>query len=179
MVLDPAGNVIATLEHVYSCTADGTRPCWITNYYAVKLCADDGTRLSSFGNESKALAVDRRGDVVFTEIGYTTRPDPAVRPWEWPDAMKSVRVDQAAQATAYRALIAPFLDEPWFAGFFAWRFYADPDDLSQEAEWGFSPRGKLAEIALRSAFAARWAADGSSALGESFAHDEPVGVGRY
>ena len=93
------------------------------------------------------------------EIGYTTRRDPAVRPWEWPDAMKNVRVDEVAQADAYRALIAPLLDEPRFMGFFVWRVYADPDDVSQEAEWGFSPRGKLAELVMRDAFAAAWSGD--------------------
>jgi hypothetical protein len=97
--------------------------------------------------------------VVLTEIGYTTRPDPALRPWEWPDGMKGVRADQAAQADAYFGLVAPLLDEPSFAGFFVWRVYADPDDVSQEAEWGFSPRGKLAEAVVRDAFAARWATD--------------------
>lgn len=97
--------------------------------------------------------------VLFTEIGYTTRPDPALRPWLWPDAMSHVEVDEAAQATAYRALIEPMLDEPDFAGFFVWRVYADPDDTSQEAPWGFSPRGKQAELVVRDAFAARWACD--------------------
>src|SRR5262249_52777085 len=56
--------------------------------------------------------------VVFTELGYTTRPDPAVRPWEWADRMKGVPIDPRAQADAYRALLAPLLDEPLFAGFF-------------------------------------------------------------
>jgi hypothetical protein len=97
--------------------------------------------------------------VLFTEMGYTTRPDPALRPWEWPDTMNGVKVDEAAQATAYRALIEPMLDEPSFAGFFVWREYADPDDTSQEAPWGFSPRGKQAELVVRDAFAARWACD--------------------
>lgn len=97
--------------------------------------------------------------VMFTEIGYTTRPDPAIRPWEWPDSMKNVRVDERAQAEAYRALIAPLLDEPRFMGFFVWRLYADPDDVSQEAEWGFSPRGKAAELVMRDAFTAWWAGD--------------------
>jgi hypothetical protein len=97
--------------------------------------------------------------VVFNEFGYTTRPDPAHRPWEWPDFMTRVVVDQEAQASAYRALLGPLLDEPSLAGAFVWRYYADPDDQSQEAEWGFSPRGKLAELALRDAFGARWAAD--------------------
>ena len=50
-------------------------------------------------------------------------------------------------------------DYAWFAGFFVWRMYADPDDVSQEAEWGFSPLGKLAELEVRDAFAARWSAD--------------------
>jgi hypothetical protein len=106
-----------------------------------------------------ALAESWGKPVIFTEAGYTTRPDPAVRPWVWPDAMSGVRVDEAAQAKAYRALVAPLLDEPDFAGFFVWRVYADPDDVSQEAPWGFSPRGKLAELVVRDAFAAHWACD--------------------
>jgi hypothetical protein len=105
------------------------------------------------------LAERWRKPVLFTEIGYTTRTDPALRPWEWPDAMSQVKVDETAQAAAYRALIEAMIDEPSFAGFFVWRVYADPDDTSQEAPWGFSPRGKKAEIVVRDAFAARWACD--------------------
>lgn len=97
--------------------------------------------------------------VMFTEFGYTTRPDPAVRPWEWPEALRNVRVDQQAQADAYRALLGAMLDCEGFAGLFVWRYYADPADLSQEAEWGFSPRGKAAERVLYDAFGARWHAD--------------------
>jgi hypothetical protein len=107
------------------------------------------------------LAEGFQKPIIFTEFGYTTRSDPAVRPWEWPDFMSDVHVDQPAQADAYAALLAPMLDAPWFAGAFVWRTYADPDDLSQEAEWGFSPRGKLAELTLCDAFAARWAGDGA------------------
>jgi hypothetical protein len=106
-----------------------------------------------------ALAERWQRPVVFTEIGYTTRADPAVKPWEWPDAMSHPPVDEAAQAAAYRGLVAPQLDEPDFAGFFAWRLYADPDDSSQEPPWGFSPRGKQAELVVRDAFAASWACD--------------------
>ncbi len=104
--------------------------------------------------------------VVLTEIGYTTRSDPAVKPWEWPDSMKGVKVDERAQAEAYAALIAPFLDATWCAGFFVWRLYADPDDVSQEAEWGFSPRGKLAELVMRDAFHARWAVDAPALMSD-------------
>jgi hypothetical protein len=106
-----------------------------------------------------ALAEAWNRPVLFTETGYTTRTDPAVKPWLWPDGMKEVHVDERAQAEAYRALLAPLLDEPDFAGFFVWRVYSDPEDVSQEAEWGFSPRGKLAELVVRDAFAARWVTD--------------------
>ena len=105
--------------------------------------------------------------IVLTEFGYTTRPDPAVRPWEWPDSMSHVVVDEQAQADAYVGLLAPLMNEPWLAGAFMWRLYADPADLSQEAEWGFSPRGKLAELVLRDAYAAHWAADPPWPVGES------------
>lgn len=110
--------------------------------------------------EVRTLAETWERPVLFTEIGYTTRPDPALRPWEWPDGMKNVVVDERAQALAYKALLAPLLDEESFLGFFVWRVYADPDDMSQEAEWGFSPRGKQAELVVRDAFAAYWAVDG-------------------
>jgi len=106
-----------------------------------------------------ALAETWQKPVLFTETGYTTRPDPAVRPWEWPDSMSGVTVDEAAQAAAYRSLFGPLLEEPDFVGLFVWRVYADPDDTSQEAPWGFSPRGKQAEGVMRDAFAAHWACD--------------------
>lgn len=113
------------------------------------------------------LAREMGKPVVLTEIGYTTRVDPAVRPWEWPDSMKDVKISERAQAEAYAALIAPFLEMRSCAGFFVWRLYADPADVSQEAEWGFSPRGKLAEVVLRDAFTAFWEADGRPLPGEA------------
>jgi hypothetical protein len=117
--------------------------------------------------------------VIFTELGYTTRTDPAVRPWEWPEHLQSVTVDQRAQAEAYRGLLAPLLEEPAFLGFFVWRVYADPDDASQEAEWGFSPRGKAAELVVRDAFRARWAADGPWFPGESLGRPAATTPGAY
>jgi len=120
-----------------------------------------------------ALAEAWKKPVLFTEIGYTTRENCAIKPWEWPDGMKHVVVDEVAQAEAYHALIAPLLDEPSFAGLFVWRVYSDPEDVSQEAEWGFSPRGKLAELVMRDAFAAPWAGDGQSSAAWGDRAEEP------
>lgn len=102
-----------------------------------------------------------RRSVFFTEFGYTARVDPALRPWEWPDDMSNVTVDEAAQARAYRALIEAFARRPWFGGAFVWRYYSNPMDSSQESAWGFSPRGREAERVLAELYdpALAWGAD--------------------
>lgn len=116
----------------------------------------------------RALAEQWQKPVVFNEFGYTARTDPALRPWEWPDHMQGVTVDAGAQALAYRGLLRGMLSTSELRGGFVWRLYADPDDLSQEAEWGFSPRGREAELWLRGAYWSRWASDGASTRGELF-----------
>jgi hypothetical protein len=97
--------------------------------------------------------------VVFVEIGYTTRANAAIEPWLWPDEMTEVRVDVHEQARALAAMFGAFLPEPWFGGFFLWRYYANLDDLSQEDAWGFSPHAKPAEDVLRKAFQGWWGVD--------------------
>lgn len=107
------------------------------------------------------FASEQRKPILLTEVGYTTRKDTAIRPWEWPDGMVDVVIDEQAQADAYAALLAPLTETASIAGFFVWRYYADPDDVSQEAEWGYSPRGKRAEVVLRDVFKSQLAADPS------------------
>lgn len=133
----------------------------------------------SVAGDLEVLATAWNKPVLLTEMGYTTRPDPALRPWEWPDAMEDVVVDEHAQAIAYRALLTPLFDQPWCAGFFVWRTYADPEDVSQEAEWGFSPRGKLAELMLRDAFSATWAADANDLWASWAGIDIGLSRGRF
>jgi hypothetical protein len=133
-------------------------------------------------DKMRAVASTWQKPIVFTELGYTTIADPAYKPWIWPEAMGKVVPDLAAQAAqdrAYTALLAPLFDESWFAGLFVWRFYADPDDMSQEAEWGFSPRGKLAELAVRDAFAAQWSADGARAPGTALVRQKATRIALY
>lgn len=97
--------------------------------------------------------------VLFVEVGYTTREDAAVQPWLWPDDMTDVVIDEREQARALLASFRAFLPQRWFTGFFVWRYYADLDDVSQEAIWGFSPHGKRAEPLLERVFAAPWGVD--------------------
>jgi hypothetical protein len=97
--------------------------------------------------------------VLFVEVGYTTRSNAAVEPWLWPDDMDDVRIDEAEQARALLASFRAFLREEWFTGFFVWRYYADLDDVSQEAIWGFSPHAKRAERLLARVHRSPWGVD--------------------
>jgi hypothetical protein len=124
-----------------------------------------GARRRADNLEAWARAEGR--SVMFTEFGYKAVVDTTVRPWEWPDGMANVRVDPRAQADGYRALMEAFIGRPWFAGAYVWRYYANPMDSSQEEAWGFSPRLREGEDALRELYDARvpWGADGDAGVG--------------
>jgi hypothetical protein len=105
--------------------------------------------------------------IVLVEIGYTTRTDAAVEPWLWPDGMNGVTVDEREQARALAAIAEAAARREDVIGLFVWRYYANLDDVSQEAAWGFSPHAKEAEIVLERIFGRRWAADPQGDLGLS------------
>ncbi|MEZ4309940.1 MAG: hypothetical protein R3F14_18025 [Polyangiaceae bacterium] len=113
-------------------------------------------------DELERLAREQHKPILLTEIGYKSVVSPAVEPWIWPEKVDKVVLSQKDQADATFALVSAMLDRTWFAGFFVWRVFADPDDVSQEPEFGFSPRGKLAERVIRDAFTALWVSDGPS-----------------
>ncbi|HXS17776.1 MAG TPA: hypothetical protein VN764_11335 [Polyangiaceae bacterium] len=97
----------------------------------------------------EALAQRYERSVVFSEFGYTTRKNTEIKPWLWPEELGRVTRDEDAQERAYEALLGAMHEAPGFNGTFVWRMYADPADLSQEPDWGFSPWGKRAAGQLR------------------------------
>ena len=113
--------------------------------------------------QATALGALLQKPVLFVEFGYTTRTDAAVEPWTWPDIMHDVTVDEWEQARALSALLGAAVSDPRVAGVFLWRYYSDLDDVSQEALWGFSPHGKLAEQLWSNVYGAAWAGDPSAA----------------
>jgi len=98
------------------------------------------------------LAARFEKPVLFTEFGYTTRKNTAIKPWLWPEELGQVEVSQIAQAEAYAALLGSMRQVPGFAGALVWRMYADVADMSQEPAWGFSPWGKEAQKVLERTF---------------------------
>jgi hypothetical protein len=123
----------------------------------------------------RALSEELERPVLFVEIGYTTRRDAAVEPWIWPDGMTDVAYSEEEQARAMEALIETFAPEPWFAGYFVWRYYANLDDVSQEAIWGFSPHAKMAERVARASLEGGFDYDDETPVWERAPAPEPLG----
>lgn len=94
--------------------------------------------------------------VLFTEVGYKSMRGTAVRPHEWPEQLEGQPVSASVsdQARAWRVFLAGIRDRPWVEGLYVWKWFTDPTS-SEEGPFGFSPRGKPAEAALRSAFGGR------------------------
>ncbi len=88
--------------------------------------------------------------VVFTEIGYRSTPDAAVRPWEWPDRSFRPATDDglALQAGCYEALFETFWPEDWFSGAYVWKWYPGPRRTTRGPGRDFTPQGKPAESVL-------------------------------
>ncbi|MBX7192659.1 MAG: hypothetical protein K1X94_11405 [Sandaracinaceae bacterium] len=112
--------------------------------------------------------------VLFVEVGYTTRENAAVEPWLWPDGMSDVAYSEEEQARALEASFRGFVPRDWFAGFFLWRYYANLDDVSQEAIWGFSTHGKMGEPMLTSVFGARFGQEHDPLEDLVFPEPEPL-----
>lgn len=132
--------------------------------------ASDAVYAASAAAALEGLAAEARvleKPIVLVEIGYTTRRDAAVEPWLWPDGMQNVVIDEHEQARALSAIAEAAARRTDVLGFFVWRYYANLDDVSQEAAWGFSPHAKRAERELERIFSQRWAADPAAAFGEA------------
>lgn len=104
--------------------------------------------------------------VVFTEIGYKSTPDGAIRPWEWPNDGEPPAEDPVTQARAYEAFFRVFWHRPWFAGAYFWKWYplSPPQgehsgpNRRRRLTGDFTPQGKPAEQVM-----ARWYGGGQAA----------------
>ncbi len=85
----------------------------------------------------------RRRRVLFTEIGYKSHQGATAFPWRWEI---DGEMDLAIQQSAYEAAFQTFWSEPWFAGFYWWKWQSQ---LRRNSERDFTPQGKPAERVLR------------------------------
>jgi hypothetical protein len=100
----------------------------------------------------EALARRHGRPVLFTEIGYVSRPGAHAEPWVWPE--RHGRREPSSpdglelQAHAYEAFFRVFWHRPWVAGAYFWKWYPGyPAGTSAGVD--YSPQGKPAERVMR------------------------------
>lgn len=89
--------------------------------------------------------------VAFTEIGYKSHAGATALPWRWEIEGPP---DLELQRAAYEAAFEAFWREPWFAGFYWWKWRPNAQS-DEDYERDFTPQGKPAEEVMRRYYSAR------------------------
>jgi len=102
--------------------------------------------------EELSVKLDRK--ILFTEIGYKSTTDSAIRPWEWVEDQKNSKktFSEETQALCYQAFFNSIWPKDWFSGMHFWQIRSDDLKFRSETDMDFTPRGKSAEKVIRKGF---------------------------
>lgn len=87
--------------------------------------------------------------IVFTEWGYLSTDQCGWRTWEIEGNLSDYNLNMEAQRNCYEAFFQALWDEPWFAGGFAWQWYADHPNAGGLTDKDHTPQNKPAFEVLR------------------------------
>ena len=101
-----------------------------------------------------AVAQQHDRPLLFTELGYKSTPDAAIRPWEWMEHQPTLP-DAApdTQSNCYRAFFTTVWDQPWFAGVHLWQLRGPQRRGDPSDDRNFTPQGKPATAVIARGFA--------------------------
>ena len=78
--------------------------------------------------------------ILFTEFGYRNSDQAAKEPWK----ENQNRINNLAQANGYESLFQTLTKKAWFAGGFAWKWYADEYHKEKKYSVDYTPQEKPA-----------------------------------
>ncbi len=93
----------------------------------------------------KIEAIHKKFDkpVIFTEIGYRSQTNAAIKPWEWPSSNQQASLeDLETQVRCYEAFFQGAWQKEWCAGAYFWKWF--PRLTNKDAYHGFTPQNKPA-----------------------------------
>lgn len=93
----------------------------------------------------RAFAARAAKPLMLTEVGYPSQDGAARRPWDY---TVRARADMEEQRRCFSALARAWRDDPVLEGIFIWEW----SGAGGTSDLGYTPRGKPAEIVLRSWF---------------------------
>ncbi len=101
-------------------------------------------------------AVSNRFDkkILFTEMGYKSTSDGAMKPWEWVDDPYNpdYRFSAETQTHSYEAFFNTVWPKKWFTGAYIWQVRSDFVVDSTANNKDFTPQGKPAEKIITEGF---------------------------
>lgn len=87
--------------------------------------------------------------ILFTEYGYLSVDRCASKTWELESKVKSLPINELAQANALAALFKSLSEEYWWAGGFIWKWFPNMDGHEGYPERDYTPQGKKAAETLK------------------------------
>ncbi|MEM8523527.1 MAG: hypothetical protein AAGG68_02730 [Bacteroidota bacterium] len=91
--------------------------------------------------------VDR--PIIFTEFGYLSVDGCAFNTWELEAKVKSLPINEQAQANAYQALFETFWKEDWWQGGFLWKWFPNMEGGEGYNSHDYTPQGKMGRETLK------------------------------
>ncbi|MEM6698470.1 MAG: hypothetical protein AAF599_08740 [Bacteroidota bacterium] len=91
--------------------------------------------------------VDR--PIIFTEFGYLSVDGCAYNTWELEAKVKSLPINEQAQANAYQALFETFWKEDWWQGGFLWKWFPNMEGGEGYNAHDYTPQGKMGQETLK------------------------------
>jgi hypothetical protein len=87
--------------------------------------------------------------VAFTEFGYMSVDGCAGKGWEVESKVKSLKINELAQANALDALYGTFWNEPWWVGGFLWKWFPEGEGHEGYVTRDYTPQNKQAAAVVR------------------------------
>ena len=92
--------------------------------------------------------------ILFTEMGYKSTADSAIKPWEWIENYTDHKdlVSYETQVNCYKAFFDEVWNKEWFQGVHVWQLRSDFTGTNSRSDLDFTPQGKPAEIVISKGF---------------------------
>jgi hypothetical protein len=90
--------------------------------------------------------------IVFTEYGYLSVDGCAHNTWELEGKVKTLAVNEQAQANALQALLETFWDEPYWYGGFIWKWFPNMRGGEGYNSRDYTPQGKMGHGILKKCY---------------------------
>ncbi len=95
------------------------------------------------------VTIETKRPILFTEYGYLSVDQCAHRTWELEKIVKTLKINEKAQANALEALYQVFHLKPYWKGGFLWKWFPHGEGGEGYDERDYTPQNKLAHKVVR------------------------------